>query len=303
MVFAGTDSGLYRLEAGVWKRLLADVSGSIYSLAVSEDSLYVSTGPDFRKFPQIRSKPAKVAQAMSDNNSSGSRVFHSADFGASWTEITPMGGSRPIITPFGMSLSVVGKTILAQADTLVPSRDGGQTWVDLEFEANSSVFNTFPSVAVSERIPFTKRVRLVSIEQRMPVNRGICLWTGWSGTGILDLVAVSNRLYVHTDGEIVQSTDRGESWEAVGIDVSKVNPKPFKEGDSRFNFSGHSRLTIADNILYVITPQKRSSRVFRLSTDGNALIPVQAVPAFEVEQGHLSEVPETGDDLPTPDRI
>ena len=56
MVFAGTDSGLYRLEAGVWKRLLADVSGSIYSLAVSENSLYVSTGPDFRKFPQIRFK-------------------------------------------------------------------------------------------------------------------------------------------------------------------------------------------------------------------------------------------------------
>ena len=160
---------------------------------------------------------------------------------------------------------------------------------------------------MSERIPFTKQVRLVSIEQRMPVNRGICLWTGWSGTGILDLVAVNNRLYVHTDGEIVQSTDRGDSWEAVGIDVSKVNPKSVKEGDSRFNFSGHSRLTIADNILYVITPdvitpEKRSSRVFRLSTDGNALIPVQAVPAFEVGQGYLSEVPETGDDLPTPDR-
>ena len=47
-VFAGTDSGLYRLDAGVWERSLEDVSGSIYSLAVSEGNLYVGTGPDFR---------------------------------------------------------------------------------------------------------------------------------------------------------------------------------------------------------------------------------------------------------------
>ena len=113
---------------------------------------------------------------------------------------------------------------------------------------------------------------------------------GMVGAGILDLVAVNNRLYVHTDGDIVQSTDRGASWETVGIDVSKVNSPPFKEGDSRFNFSGHSRLTVADNSLYVISLEKRSLHVFRLSTDGDALIPIQAVPAFEAEQGDLSEI-------------
>ena len=111
-------------------------------------------------------------------------------------------------------------------------------------------------------------------------------------TGILDLVAVNNRLYVHTDGDIVQSTDRGASWETVGIDVSKVNSQPFKEGDSRFNFSGHSRLTIADNTLYVISPGQVSYdvNVFRFSTDGNALVPIQAVSAFEAEQGNLHEI-------------
>ena len=87
-VFAGTDSGLYRLDAGVWERLLVDVSGSIYSLAVSEGNLYVGTGPDFRTLQQIGSKPGKIAE-MYDNNLSLSRVFHSADLGASWTEITP----------------------------------------------------------------------------------------------------------------------------------------------------------------------------------------------------------------------
>ena len=119
------------------------------------------------------------------------------------------------------------------------------------------------------------------------------------GTGGQDLVAVNNRLYVHTDGDIVQSTDRGASWEAVS-----VNTKPFKEAGSRFNFSDHSRLTVADNTLYVISPGQvlYDVNVFRLSTDGNALVPIQAVPAFGAEQGDLSEVPETGDDLSTPRR-
>ena len=59
-VFAGTDRGLYRFNTGVWERLLVDVSGSIHSLVVSEDSLYVSTGPDFRTLQQIGSKPGKI---------------------------------------------------------------------------------------------------------------------------------------------------------------------------------------------------------------------------------------------------
>ena len=88
-VFAGTGSGLYRLDAGVWERSLEDVSETIYSLAVAEGNLYVGTGPDFRTLQQIRSKRGKIEQTLS-------RVFHSADLGTSWTEITPTGGSRPI---------------------------------------------------------------------------------------------------------------------------------------------------------------------------------------------------------------
>ena len=298
-VFAGTDSGLYRLDAGIWERLM-DVPGSIYSLAVSEDSLYVGTGPDFRTLQQIESNSGKIVQGTSDNNSSANRVFHSVDFGASWTEITPMGGSHPI-APIGVSLSVVGKTILAQTVAQqFRSRDGGQTWVDLGLEANSLLRNTFLSVAVNERTFY--KAGMSGIYQTTDGGESWHLFMdGMVGTGILDLVAVNNRLYVHTDGDIVQSTDRGASWEAVGIDVSKVNSPPFKEGDSRFTFSDHSRLTVADNILYVITPEQVLSgvNVFRLSTDGNALLPIQAVPAFEAEQGPLSEVPETGDNVST----
>ena len=282
-VFAGTDSGLYCLDAGVWERLMG-VPGSIYSLAVSEGSLYVGTGPDFRTLRQIESKAGKIVQGTSDNNSSSSRVFHSADFGASWTEITPTDVSHPIITPSGMSLSVVGKTILAQAGTQFRSRDGGQTWVDLGFGTNSLLRNTFQSVAVSERTFY--KAGTSGIYRTTDGGESWHLFMdGMVGTGIQDLAAVNNKLYVHTDGDIVQSMDSGASWESV-----RVNTKPFKEAGSRFNFSDHSRLTVADNILYVISPEEDDVSVFRLSTDGNALLPIQAVPAFEAEQGDLYEI-------------
>ena len=126
-VFTGRDKGLYRLDAGVWKPLLADVFGSIYSLAVAEDSLYVGTGPNFLKLQQIESKSTETAQTMYNDNSSLSKVFHSTDLGTSWTEITPTGGSRPIMAPSGINLLIAGKTILAQTVTRFRSRDGGQT--------------------------------------------------------------------------------------------------------------------------------------------------------------------------------
>ena len=80
-VFAGTDKGLYRFDSGRWERLLEDVSGSIYSLSVTEGRLYVGTGPDFLELEQIESEPREVIQMLYDDNSSLGRAFHSSDFG------------------------------------------------------------------------------------------------------------------------------------------------------------------------------------------------------------------------------
>ena len=299
-------SGLYRLDAGVWERSLVDVSGAIHSLVISEDSLYVGTSPDFLALQQIGSKPAKVVQGMYDNNSSLSKVFHSADLGTSWTEITPTDGARPMMAIAGINLLVAGKTILAQAFSQFRSRDGGQTWTDLGFGMNSSILGAFPSVAVNENT-FYKAGQSGIYRTTDGGESWHLFMDGMVGTGILDLVSVNNRFYALTKGDIVQSTDGGESWSTVQVNDKGVNPKPFKEGHSRLNFSAESRLTVAGNTLYVITPEKDDVRVFRLSVDGNALIPVEGVPAFEVdipptnneeaEQIHLSEEPEKGDDL------
>ena len=281
-VFAGTDRGLYRLNAGVWERLLVDVPGSIYSLAVSENSIYVGTGPDFQTLQQIGAKPISVTQARHNGNLKLSRVFYSTNLGVSWTEITPTDGSRPVRAITGINLLVVGKTILAQAGPQYRSRDDGQTWENLGFGTHSSILSTFPSVAVNENTFY--KAGLSGIHRTTDGGESWHLFmNGMVGTRVLDLVAIDNRLYVLTEEGIVQSTDGGESWMDVRINDSEVKPKSVKAEDSRLNFSASSRLTIAGNILYVISPEKDDFSIFRLSADGNRVVPVQEVPAFDID--------------------
>ena len=287
-VFAGTDKGLYRLDAGAWERLLANVSGSVYSLVVSEDSLYVGTGPDFLTLRQMGSKPTEVMQTMYDDNSSLNRVFHSADLGTSWTEITPTDGARPIMARSGINLLVAGKTILAQAFTRFRSKDGGKTWTNFGFDMDSFTLNAFPSVAVDENTFY--KAGPSGIHRTTDGGESWHLFMdGMIGTRILDLIACNNRLYAHTGDDIVQSRDGGESWKAIRFDASEVASSA---GQSRLNFSVNSRLVIAGNTLYVISREGNDLRVFRLSGDGDVFFLVQEIPAFEVDFSSIG-LPET----------
>ena len=293
-VFAGTDKGLYRLDSGAWKRLLEDVSGSIYSLGVAEGSLYVSTGPNFLDLEQIESESTEVMQMMYDDNSSLGRAFHSRDLGASWTEITPTSGSRPIVGQSSMSLLVTGKTILAETTTRFRSRDDGQTWVDLGFDTDSFVLSGLASVAGNENT-FYKAGKSGVYRTTDGGESWHLFMDGMIGTGILDLVTLNNRLYAHTSDALVQSTDGGESWQTIRIDVSNVRRSSIEGRQSHLNIFSHSWLTVSDNSLYVISPEKGNLGIFRLSADGNGLAPVKGVPMLEVNFPSIKSSTNSGE--------
>ena len=279
-VFAGTDQGLYRLESGAWKRLLEDVSGSVYSLAVAEDRLYVSTGPDFLRLEQIESEPKEVIQMIYDDNSSLGRAFYSSDLGTSWTEITPT-SARPIVGQSSLSLLVVGKTIFAETTTRFRSRDGGQTWVDLGFDRDSFVLSGLAAVAGNENT-FYKAGRSGVYRTTDGGESWHLFMDGMIGTGILDLVTLNNKLYAHTGDALVHSTDAGESWKTVRIGVGNGGHSAIAARQADITISSDSWLTVADNKLYVFLPERDNLGIFRLSADGNRLVPIKEVPTFKV---------------------
>ena len=136
---------------------------------------------------------------------------------------------------------------------------------------------------------------------------------GMVGTGILNLVALNNRLYAHTGDDIVQSMDGGESWKGIATDVNDRTLEPIREEQPRADFSFDSKLVVADGVLYGIVPEAENLRVFYFSVEHNEFIPIQGIPAFdgevqptnlqtntqETKQAYLSDDVEKGDQLTT----
>ena len=90
-VFAGTENSIYRLDSGVWKKLPLDTSGAVCSLTVSGNNLYVGTGSDLL----VRLTSTELYELKRNNRLDSewnnklysTKIFHSDDLGASWTEI------------------------------------------------------------------------------------------------------------------------------------------------------------------------------------------------------------------------
>ena len=83
---------------------------------------------------------------------------------------------------------------------------------------------------------------------------------------ISKLVALENALYALTPDEILKSADGGESWESISS--IKTNAKASLETANGVLYANNSELS--DGVT-----------LFRISDDGNVLLPVEDVPDFE----------------------
>ena len=134
------------LDSSTWEKLPVEMSRAIYSLAVYENNLYIGTGPELLGFTPIgieREVPKIGAYAV--------KIFHSADFGASWTEITPNYKSDDRVVPAGMMI-LAGRDILlaSTAKHRYRSADNGQTWTEMTGDTDMLMVNRLPAVVVNE---------------------------------------------------------------------------------------------------------------------------------------------------------
>ena len=259
-VFAGTNRGLYRLNASdVWEQLCVGVSDAIHALEVFENNLYVKTGRDLFEGTKA------VTEVVSNNNGSSSRIFHSADLGASWTDITPEDESMFVRTATGIKLLPVGETPLTQDVHRLYSGDGEDAPINLASAMDLFVLRRRPFVAVDENTYY--RAGIYGAHRTIDGgNSWHPFMKGMVGSGTLDLIVFNDHLYLHTYEGIYRSTDNGVSWEIVCT-----------------GYFGNSKFTIVGNVLYVIVNEWNTPRVLRLSIDGDELIPVQGIPDFDGE--------------------
>ena len=275
-VFAGTENGLYRLDSDVWKKLPLDTSGAICSLAVSGTDLYAGVGHEM-----LVRLTLTEWQGIQHGDLHFVKIFHSTDLGASWTEIRLGGEHLRKRSPAGITVLATGKTLLALSSTQSRSTDGGQTWTELEKDQNFLGRSRLPVVMVNERTYYKASVHGIHRTTDGGASWHIFM-NGVMGTTIIDLVSFNNTLYAHTGYDVYQSTDAGVSWkklwnherEAVlNIPTTRMiyAPKLIPIGDTLYSLAGPE--TGADNV-----------GIFRLSTDGDMLIPVQGVPIFDREK-------------------
>ncbi len=305
-VFAGTNAGLYRLNADVWKQVrvgtfkttqsfedgtLANTangfylpnserreqvptpfSNAIHFLTAFENNLYVGVG----RAHSIWHPTEMKAQINANPNVHHCSIFHSDDLGESWTEITPKGGYL-FFNGSGMEFWVAGETLITQGVEQFRSTDAGKTWTKLGVNTRALTGLNSRHIGVNGNIFYVVGTNGIyrtidAGESWHPFMDGII------GTSIGSLVAFNNRLYAYTYPDIVQSTDAGESWKSILMDSKSTGKK-----QSLVKFSSNSNLVVADGTLYGIADEEENLRIYRLSKDANVFAPVQGIPAFYKE--------------------
>ena len=284
-IFMGTGRGLYRLDSGVWTKLPVETLRAVYSLTVSENHLYVGTGPDLLGFTAI-----KTGQVVPKVESHVLKLFHSADLGASWTEITPSYQSDNHGIPSGITVLAAGETLFASSvKHQYRSTDNGQTWTELPGDTNMVMINSLPAVVANKKTFY--RTGPYGIFRTTDGGKSWVLFVdGMVGTRLKDMVVCNNRFYAHTGYEVYQSTDEGVSWKKLVIDGGfAVEGTAFEwsekdKNEARVHISFYSKLIVDGNCLYFLTRGDNSLKIFRLSTDGNTLSLVQGIPTFDDEE-------------------
>ena len=290
-LFAGTDSGLYRLNRDTWERLTIPPSETsenqlpIHALAVDEHRLYVAAGNEVTNQNQIR-----MEFRASLTGSGQWSLYRSTDQGDTWYSIDPrkrqeheeekqrrrqFGGGVPfpgaeateIYMPSIKLFATHGRVIVVDAfGALFYSMNTGETWTALNVKSGSG-YNVPPPVLMMNENTFYKggpsgvQTTIDGGKTWYEFNNGLV------GTPVQTLIAVKGKLYANDQANgFVTSTDSGESWMPLprGIDHG-VFIKAF------------------DGVLYVKRGNEMHSPspIVRLSTEDNSLTFIPGMPAFE----------------------
>ena len=283
-LFAGTNRGIYRLNAGTWEHLQLPVDDivSVDPVVVSEDRIYIAVSVNILEgdgTPQENFMPLWRGEKLSW------WVFRSADGGDSWTDITPVDARDlmrvlPQITLLTSEkvLLVIGK----DNGMVVRSTDRGDTWTYIESSGITPMqFSVGSTLALDPNTFYTGGCTGIhrSTDGGQTWHRfntrfesrvdGLASLTGGKTRN------VSAALYARVGPKLVKSMDEGRSWDAINVALETDRPS-HKENPPLI-----VQAVEADGVLYVKGIRGNSTAIFRLSNDGNVLsLPTEIPPSF-----------------------
>ena len=295
-LFIGTNKGLYRLNADVWQLLPVDPLRTVHSMAVFENNIYVVTGLNF--LHSVFEKPP----AARDRSHS---VFHSADLGDTWNNITPKEQSFKEKPWFASrsQISVFDKTILLFVIPPFRSTDGGRTWTNLGFNIDA-----FPpgesTVLAGNENTFYKMGTSGLLRTTDSGDTWHPFMSGMVKTKVEDVVVLNNILYLYTGTGVFKSVDDGNSWEDIQIDYGQLTVAGPNDVPQPINYHPDSKLIVSNDVLYGIIPYRNALSIVRLRQDDDVFSIVDKISSPElltsVEDtidANLSDTEENSDDL------
>ncbi|MYK97002.1 sigma-70 family RNA polymerase sigma factor, partial [Candidatus Poribacteria bacterium] len=292
-LFAGTNRGIYRLNAGTWEHLPLPVDDivSVDPVVVSEDHIYVAVSVNILEgdgTPQENFMPLWRGEKLSW------WVFRSADGGDSWTDITPVEARDLMRVLPQVTLLTSEKVLLLigrDNGMVVRSTDGGDTWTYIESSGITPMqFSVGSTLALDPNTFYTRGC--TGIHRSTDGGQTWHRFNTRFESYVDDLVSFTARsasnkssaLYARVGPNLVKSMDKGRSWDAVSVGLETDGPS-YKENPPLI-----VQVVEADGVLYAKGIRRSSTAIFRLSNDGNVLsLPTEVPPSFSSAQlmGHV----------------
>ena len=279
-LFAGTDTGLYRLNDDRWEHIKFPVPtiGAVKSVAATEEKLYA--------FAEL-SWDVLDTSKVEEGQQRAWWIFRSTDLGDSWTDITPTNAWPVKGWPPYIKLVAAGETLLVMERDMVRSTNGGDTWMSPQLAGTIPNMDTWRSAVVVN-------THTIYVSSRDGLHRSTDKGKSWEIARITpdervidNLIAIKKdnigqnmltTLYGNVGEEIVRTNDRGQSWKTIQIEIPMSDT--YREAPPKITHIFNS-----GGVIYAKGGKddgfSQQTRLYRVSTDGSKLVRIQGLPYFD----------------------
>ena len=298
-LFANTDTGFFRLNNDNWDRLElpSAMMGGLISVATTEKYIYVVADFNWEVKVPVNAVPPKIEIRW--------WILRSTDLGESWKDITPTHAWPIEGNASQLALVAVDETLLAIDQVMVRSTDAGDTWMPPQTpDTASSTISNLTMKALNKHIIYIgcedglhrssdkgeswHKVNIPHEKVTNPIDTLITYKENGNGQNMVPVLFTRfGGKHRGQRGEIVKTTDKGKSWKSILLELPPITVphRGHQPSISQVLKSGSD--IYAKGVKPIATPI-----LYRLSTDGNKLEPIQNLPIIQggiVRDYHLFE--------------